>query len=84
MHVYVTGPPCCRVEKNTHTHTHTHTYIYKRKILKEVREEINSNVFSFIKEIENKSMSKEKNENSFAEIQTEFWAIKSRMNNAEE
>ena len=54
------------------------------KILKELKEDINSNADSFIKELENIRRSQEKLENSFAEIQTELKAIKSRMNNAEE
>ena len=53
------------------------------KILKELREDVNSNADSFIKELENIRRSQEKLENSFAEIQTELKAIKSRMNNAE-
>ena len=53
------------------------------KILKELREDMNSNADSFRKELEN-MRSQEKLENSFAEIQTELKAIKSRMNNAEE
>jgi len=53
------------------------------KILKELREDINSNADSFIKQLEN-IRSQEKLENSFAEIQTEIKAIKSRMNNEEE
>ena len=54
------------------------------KILKELREDMNSNAYSFTKELENIRRSQEKLENSFAEIQTELKAIKSRMNNAEE
>ena len=50
------------------------------KILKKLREDMNSNENSFRKELEN-IMSQE---NSFAEIQTELNAIKSRMNNAKE
>ena len=53
------------------------------KILKELREDMNSSADSFRKELEN-MRSQEKLENSFAEIQTELKAIKSRMNNAEE
>ena len=53
------------------------------KILKELREDINSNADSFRKELENIRRSKEKVENSFAEIRTELKAIKNRMNNAE-
>ena len=51
------------------------------KILKELREDMNSNADSFRKELENIRRSLE---TSFAEIQTELKAIKSRMNNAEE
>ena len=54
------------------------------KILKELREDINSNVDTFRKELENIRRSQEKPENSFAEIQTELKAIKNRMNNAQE
>ena len=54
------------------------------KILKELREDMNSNADSFRKELENIRRSQEKLENSFAEMQTELKAIKSRMNNAEE
>ena len=43
---------------------------------------MNSNADSFRKELEN-MRSQEILENSFAEIQTELKAIKSRMNNAE-
>ena len=53
------------------------------KILKELREDINSNADFFIKELENIRRRQEKLENSFAEIQTELKAIKSRMNNSE-
>ena len=42
-----------------------------------------SNADSFRKELENIRRSKEKVENSFAEIRTELKAIKNRMNNAE-
>ena len=45
---------------------------------------MNSNADSFIKELENIRRSQEKLENSFAELETELKAIKSRMNNAEE
>ena len=45
---------------------------------------MNSNADSFRKELENIVRSQEKLEDSFAEIQTELKAIKSRMNNAEE
>ena len=40
------------------------------KILKELREDINSNADSFIKQLENIRRSQEKLEHSFAEIQT--------------
>ena len=45
---------------------------------------MNSNADAFRKELENIRKSQEKLENSFAEIQTELKAIKSRMNDAEE
>ena len=54
------------------------------KILKELREDMNSNADTLRKELENKRRSQEKLEHSFAEIQTELWAVKTRMNNAEE
>ena len=54
------------------------------KILKELREYVNSKADSFRKELENIWRSQEKLENSSAEMQTELKAIKSRMNNAEE
>ena len=54
------------------------------KILKELREDVNSNTDSLRKELENIRRSKEKLENSFAEIKTELRAVKTRMNNAEE
>ena len=44
------------------------------KILKELREDMNSNADSLRKELEN----------SFGEIQTELRAVKTRVNNAEE
>ena len=53
------------------------------KILKELREDMNSNADALRKEQEN-MRSQEKLENSFAEMQTELKALKSRMNNAEE
>ena len=56
----------------------------KVKIMKELREDVNSNADSLRKELGNMRRSQEKLENSFAEIQTELKAIKSRMNNAEE
>ena len=52
--------------------------------IKELRVDMNSNADSFRKELENIRRSQEKLENSFAEIQTELKALKSRMNNAEE
>ena len=54
------------------------------KILKELREDKNSNADSFRKELENIRRSQEKLENSFAEIKTKLKAIKTIMNNAEE
>ena len=51
------------------------------KILKELGEDMNSNADSFRKELENVRGSQEAMENSFAEIQTELKAIKTRMNN---
>ena len=54
-----------------------------RLTIKELRQHINGNADSFIKELENIRRSQEKLENSFAEIQTELKAIKSRMNNGE-
>ena len=54
------------------------------KILKELREDRNSNSDSHRKELENIRRSQEKLENSFAEIQMELRAVKIRMNNAEE
>ena len=54
------------------------------KMLKESREDMNSNADSLRKELENIRRSQEKLENSFAVIQTELKAIKCRMNNAEE
>ena len=54
------------------------------KILKELREDMNSNADSLRKELENTRRSQEKLENSFAEIQTELRVVKTRMNNAEE
>ena len=50
------------------------------KILKELRKDMNSNADSFRKELENIRRSQEKLENSFAEIQTELKAIKTRTN----
>ena len=54
------------------------------KILKELREDMNSNADPFRKELENIRRSQEKLENSFVEIQTELRAVKTRMNNTEE
>ena len=54
------------------------------KILKELREDRNSNAHTLRKELENIRRSQEKHKNSFAEIQTELRAVKTRMNNAEE
>ena len=54
------------------------------KILKELREDMNSNADSLRKELENIRRSQEKLENSLAEIQTELKAIKTRMNYVEE
>uniref|UniRef100_A0A8D0UCB4 L1 transposable element RRM domain-containing protein n=1 Tax=Sus scrofa TaxID=9823 RepID=A0A8D0UCB4_PIG len=54
------------------------------KIQKELREDMNSNADSLRKELENTRRSQEKLGNSFAEIQTELRAVKTKMNNAEE
>ena len=54
------------------------------KILKELREDMNSNADTLRKELENIRRSQEKLEHSFAEMQTELGAVKTRMNNAEE
>ena len=54
------------------------------KTRKGLREDMNSNADSFRKELENIRRSQEKIENSFAEMQTELKAIKTRMNNTEE
>ena len=54
------------------------------KILKELREDMNSNADTLRKELENIRRSQEKLENPFAEIQTELRAVKPRMNNAEQ
>ena len=54
------------------------------KILKELREDMNSNADSSRKDLENIRRSQEKLENSFAEMQAEVKAVNSRMNNAEE
>ena len=54
------------------------------KILKELRLDINSDADYLGKELENIRRSQEKLENSFAEMQAELKALKSRMNNAKE
>ena len=54
------------------------------KILKELRMDINSDADYLGKELENIRRSQEKLENSFAEMQAELKALKSRMNNAKE
>ena len=54
------------------------------KILKELKEDMSSNADSFRKKLEDMRRSQEKLGNSFAEIQTEIKAIKTRMNHAEE
>ena len=54
------------------------------KILKELREDMNSNADSLRKEKEKIRRSQGKLENSFAETETELKAVKTRMNNAEE
>ena len=46
------------------------------KILKELREDMNSNADALGKELENIRRSQEKLEHSFAEIQTELRAVK--------
>ena len=53
------------------------------KIVKELREDMNRNADALRKELENIRRSQEKREHSFAEIQTELRAVKTRMNNAE-
>ena len=52
--------------------------------IKELRADINNNADYFRKELKNIRRSQEKLENLFAEMQTKFKALKSRMNNAEE
>ena len=52
--------------------------------MKELRVDMKSNAYCFIKELGNIKGSQEKLENSFAEMQAELKALKSRMNNAEE
>ena len=54
-----------------------------RANMKELKVHMNSNADYFGKEIEN-TRRQEKLENSFAEMQAELKALKSRMNNAEE
>ena len=54
------------------------------KILKELRENINSNADSLRKELETIKRSQGKLENSFAEVKAKLKALNSRMNNAEE
>ena len=51
--------------------------------MKELREDMNSNADYFRKEIGN-IRNQQKLENSFAEIQAELKALKSKMNNAED
>ena len=55
-----------------------------RKILKELRKDINSNADSLRKKLENIRRNQAKLKNSVSEIQTELKSIKSRMNNADE
>ena len=52
--------------------------------MKELRVDMNSNADYFKRELENIRRSQEKLENSFAEMQAELNALKSRMNNTEE
>ena len=52
-------------------------------LIKELREDMNSNADSFRKELESRRRSQEKLENSFEDMQTELKALKSRMNDAE-
>ena len=52
--------------------------------VKKLRVDINSNADYFRMELGNTRRNQEKIENSFAEIQTELRAVKTRMNNAEE
>ena len=52
-------------------------------LIKELREDMNSNADSFRKELENIRRSHEKLENSCAEMQTELKALNMRMNDAE-
>ena len=55
-----------------------------RAKMKELRAGMNSNADYFRKELKNIRRSQEKLENSFAEMQAELKALKSRMNNADE
>ena len=52
--------------------------------IKELKADINSKADYFRKTLENIRRNQEKLENSFAEMQTDLKALKSRMNNAEE
>ena len=52
--------------------------------IKELRADVNSNADSFGKKLEHVRRNQEKFKNSFAEMQTELKAVKTRMNNAEE
>ena len=52
--------------------------------MKELRADMNSIADCFKKELGNIRRSQEKLEHSFAEIQTELRAVKTRVNNAEE
>ena len=52
--------------------------------MKKLRADINSNEDDFRKDLENIRKNQEKLETSFAEMQIELKAIKSRMNNVEE
>ena len=54
------------------------------KILKKLRENMNSNSNYFRKELENIRKGQEKLGNSFAEMQAQLKALKGRMNNAKE
>ena len=54
------------------------------KILKELREGMSSNADSLRKELENIRSSQDKLENTFADVQTELKAIKTKMNDAQE
>ena len=54
------------------------------KILKELREDMSSNADSLRKELENIRSSQDKLENTFADVQTELKAIKTKMNDAHE